>query len=326
MVERGRTLAMGQDEATGTRPTVEAPFGKALVAAAESRKNIVGLTADLGKYTDILPFRDAHPERFFNVGMAEQNLVAIAAGLARTGCVPFATTYGVFATRRAYDFIAIACAHSSVNVKIIAGLPGLTTGYGGTHQAIEDFGLMRLIPNLVVIDPCDATEIAQATEVLADYDGPVYMRLLRGMVPVVLDPARYRFRIGVATRVREGSDVGIVSTGLMTERALDAADLVAGQGIGVGVLHVPTIKPFDADAVAEFAAGVGQLVTAENHVITGGLASLVAEALFERGVSRRLLRIGLPDKFIPCGSVATLQERYGLTAARVAAAIFAARE
>jgi len=324
MVERGRTLAMGQDEATGTRPTVEAPFGKALVAAAQAHENIVGLTADLGKYTDILPFRDAHPGRFFNVGMAEQNLVAIAAGLARTGCIPFATTYGVFATRRAYDFIAIACAHSRVNVKIIAGLPGLTTGYGGTHQAIEDLGLMRLIPNLVVIDPCDATEIAQATAALAEYDGPVYMRLLRGMVPVVLDPARYRFRIGHAVQIRDGADIGIVSTGMMTERAIDAAEALAQQGIGVGILHVPTIKPFDADAVAEFAGRVGLLVTAENHVTDGGLASLVAEALFERGVSRRLMRIGLPDRFIPCGSVATLQDRYGLTAPRIAAAILAA--
>jgi transketolase len=325
MVERGRTLAMGQDEMVGPRPTVEAPFGNALVTAARTRGNIVGLTADLGKYTDILPFRDAHPDRFFNVGMAEQNLIAIAAGLARTGCIPFATTYGVFATRRAYDFIAIACAHSRVNVKIIAGLPGLTTGYGGTHQAIEDFGLMRLIPNLVVIDPCDATEIAQATEALADYDGPVYMRLLRGMVPVVLDPARYRFRIGVATQIREGHDVGIISTGLMTERAIDAAQMLERQGLGVGILHVSTIKPFDSETVAAFAASVGQLVTAENHVTSGGLASLVAEALFGRAISRRLLRIGLPDQFIPCGSVATLQDRYGLTAPRIAAAILAAR-
>jgi transketolase len=325
MAERGRTLAMGQDEATGTRPTVEAPFGYALAEAASHNENIVGLTADLGKYTDILPFRDAHPRRFFNVGMAEQNMVAIAAGLARTGCIPFATTYGVFATRRAYDFIAIACAHSRANVKIIAGLPGLTTGYGGTHQAIEDLGLMCLVPGLVVIDPCDATEIAQATAALADYDGPVYMRLLRGMVPVVLDPKNYRFRIGRAVHIREGADVGIVSTGLMTERALDTATILARHGIAVGILHVSTIKPFDAEAVAAFTDGVGQLVSAENHVTGGGLASLVAEALFERGIARPLLRIGLPDRFIPCGSVPTLQERYGLTVPRMVAAIMAAR-
>jgi transketolase len=322
MAERARTLAMGQDEATGAgRATVEAPFGKALAALARSRPEIVGLTADLGKYTDILPFRDAFPQRFFNVGMAEQNLIAVAAGLARTGKIPFATTYGVFATRRAYDFIAIACAHSAVNVKIIAGLPGLTTGYGGTHQAIEDVALMRMIPGLTVIDPCDATDIAQATAAIADHPGPVYMRLLRGNVPVVLDPSVYRFAIGKAQVVRPGGDVGVIATGFMTERALDAAAALAPRGIDVGVLHVPTLKPFDAAAVAAFAASVGRLVTAENHVVSGGLASLVAESLFEAGVARPLHRIGIPDRFIECGSVPHLQDRYGLTGARVAEAI-----
>src|SRR6185436_823110 len=219
-----RTLAMGQDEAVlGGRPTIDGPFGHALTKLAQKRSEIVGLTADLGKYTDILSFRDAFPERFFNVGMAEQNLVAVAAGLARTGLTPFCTTYGVFATRRAYDFIAIACAHSAINVKIFAGLPGLTTGYGGTHQAIEDLALMRMIPGLVVIDPCDATEIAQVTAAAAEHDGPVYVRLLRGKVPVVLDPATYRFTIGRAQTLCEGSDIGVISTGFMTQRALEAA-------------------------------------------------------------------------------------------------------
>ena len=326
MVERARTLAMGQDEAGATgRPTVAAPFGAALAALAAARPEIVGLTADLGKYTDMLPFRDAHPARFFNVGMAEQNLVAIAAGMARTGMVAFATTYGVFATRRAYDFIAIACAHSRLNVKIVAGLPGITTGYGATHQAIEDLALMRMIPGLVVIDPCDATELTQATQAIADHDGPVYMRLLRGTVPVVLDPAHYCFAIGRAAEIVSGRDVGIISTGLMTERALDAAALLAAAGVGVGVLHVPTIKPFDAAAVADFARRSALLVSAENHVTSGGLASLVAEALFDAGLPRRLLRIGLPDRFQPCGAVPTLQQRLGLTAPGIAAAIRAAR-
>ncbi len=324
MAERGRTLAMGEDEATGARDTVEAPFGRALVAIARQRPEIVGLTADLGKYTDILPFRDAYPDRFLNIGMAEQNLVAVAAGLARTGKLPFATTYGVFATRRAYDYIAIALAHSGVNVKIVAGLPGLTTGYGGTHQAIEDLALMRMIPGLVVIDPCDATEIAQATAAIADHDGPVYMRLLRGKVPVVLDPARYRFEIGKAQQVREGGAIGFISTGMMTERALDAAAELERRGVSAGVLHVPTIKPFDAAAVAAFAAEVDRVVTVENHVVAGGLASLVAETLFEHGVSKPLRRIGLPDHFIECGSVPTLQARYGLTAAAIVAAVLAA--
>src|SRR4029079_6021565 len=151
------------------------------------------------------------------------NLIAVAAGLARTGKIPFATTYAVFATRRAFDFLPIAPAHSHLNVKIIAGLPGLTTGYGGTHQAIEDLALMRMVPGLVIIDPCDGTDISQATIAIADHDGPVYMRLLRGKVPVVLDPSAYRFQLGKAAKLRGGKDVGIISTGLMAERALDAA-------------------------------------------------------------------------------------------------------
>lgn len=320
-MEAGRTLAMGQDEAVGGgRRSVDAPFGKVLARLGESRADIVGLTADLGKYTDIHPFRDAFPERFFNVGMAEQNLVAVAAGLARTGKTPFATTYGVFATRRAYDFVAIALAHSNLDVKIVAGLPGLTTGYGGTHQAIEDLALMRMIPGLTIIDPCDATEIEAATEAIAEHRGPVYMRLLRGGVPVVFEPG-YRFQIGKARRLREGSDVGIISTGLMTERALDAADALSKQGISVGVLHVATIKPFDAEAVAEFAAGVRTVVTAENHVVVGGLASLVVETLFDADITRKVTRVGLPDRYIECGSVPTLQAKYGLTTDAMVATI-----
>ena len=317
---QGRTLAMGQDEASGSRPVVDAPFGKALAALGRERPQIVGLTADLGKYTDIHPFRDACPDRFFNVGMAEQNLVAVAAGLARTGKQPFATTYGVFASRRAFDFVAIALAHSMMDVKIIAGLPGLTTGYGGTHQAIEDLALMRMIPGLVVIDPMDATEIGAATAAMADYHGPVYMRLLRGQVPVVLEPG-YRFEIGKARHLRDGHDVGIISTGLMSERALDAAAQLEKEGVSVGVLHVPTIKPFDAEAVAAFASSVGRVVTAENHVVVGGLASLVVETLFDAGISKNVTRIGLPDRYIECGSVPTLQSRYGLTVEAIAATI-----
>lgn len=315
-----RTLAMGQDEITGTRKVVEAPFGKALARIGAERPEIVGLTADLGKYTDIHPFRDAFPERFFNVGMAEQNLVAVAAGLARTGKVPFATTYGVFASRRAFDFVAIALAHSQLNVKIIAGLPGLTTGYGGTHQAIEDLALMRMIPGLVVIDPMDATEIEAATAAIAEYPGPVYMRLLRGSVPVVLEPG-YRFEIGKARQLREGSDVGIIATGMMSERALDAAAALEARGVSVGVLHVPTIKPFDREAVKDFALSVGRIVTAENHVAVGGLASLVVETLYEAGIWKDVTRIGLPDRYIELGSVSTLQHKYGLSTEAMIATI-----
>jgi transketolase len=306
------TLAMGQDEGGSKRATMDAPFGIALAELGAQRPEIVGLTADLGKYTDIFPFRDAFPDRFMNVGMAEQNLVAIAAGLARTGHVPFATTYGVFASRRAYDYVAIACAHSRLNVKILAGLPGLTTGYGGTHQAIEDTGLMCLIPDLVVIDPCDAVEVMAATRAIAEYPGPVYMRLLRGKVPVVFDRS-YQFEIGKARLISSGSDVGFISTGMMTERAIDAAAALNVRGLSAGVLHVPTLKPLDRDSIATFAAGVRQVVTAENHVTRGGLGTLVAEALFDAGVTTPITRIGLPDQFIECGVVTSLQDRYGIT-------------
>jgi transketolase len=312
-MEAGRTLAMGENEAAGGgRQSVDAPFGKALARLGQQRPNIVGLTADLGKYTDIHPFRDAHPERFFNVGMAEQNLVAVAAGLARTGKQAFATTYGVFASRRAFDFVAIALAHSNLDVKLIAGLPGLTTGYGGTHQAIEDLALMRMIPGLTIIDPMDATEIDAATVAMSDHQGPVYMRLLRGAVPVVLEPG-YKFEIGRARQLRDGKDVGIISTGFMSERAIDAAAVLEQRGISAAVLHVPTIKPFDSEAVAAFAASVDRVVTAENHVVVGGLASLVVETLFDAGIPKKLTRIGLPDRYIECGAVATLQQKYGLT-------------
>ncbi len=320
MDKRGQTSAMGVSEVIEGCPEAVAPFGRALVEVGRRNERVLGLTADLGKYTDILPFAEAFPERFFNVGMAEQNLIGIAAGLARTGFVPFCTTYCVFATRRAYDFIAIGCALSRTNVKIIAGLPGLTTGYGGTHQGIEDLALMRAMPNLTVIDPCDATEMAQATAAIADYDGPVYMRLLRGRVPVVLDQVSYRFEIGKARLLREGSDVALISTGLMTQRTLEAATQLAGAGVSAAVLHVSTLKPFDREAVLSLLATVPRVVTAENHVTTGGLASAVADAAIDAGLRLRLRRVGIPDSFCECGSLPYLAERYRMNTASIVAA------
>jgi transketolase len=315
----GKTLGMGEKEKSGVRPNVDAPFGHALAALGRKRADIVGLSADLAKYTDMLPFREAFPQRYFDVGMAEQNLIAVSAGLAKTGHTAFCTTYGVFATRRAYDFVAIACAHSNASVKIFAGLPGLTTGYGGTHQAIEDLALMRMIPDLVVIDPCDATEIEQVVEAVASHQGPTYCRLLRAFVPRVLDPARHRFRIGEGYVLREGGKVGMIATGFMTERAIDAADELRSRGINVSILHMPTIKPFDNRVVVDFAARVQRIITLENHVVTGGLASLVAEALFEAGIVRPLSRVGIPDRFVECGSLPYLQEQCGMTVPQIVA-------
>ena len=310
----GRTLGMGElVDVEGA--FVQAPFGKALAALAHERGNVVGLTADMGRYSDIHPFRDAHPSKFFNVGMAEQNLVAVSAGLAKTGKVVYATTYAAFVTRRAYDFIAIACAHSKANVKIFAGTPGLINGYGGTHQATEDLAMMRAVPDLVVIDPCDATELSMVVRAVADHAGPVYVRNLRGNVPVVFDAGRHRFSIGKALCVREGSDVGVVSTGFMTARALTAAQQAADLGVSVAVLHVPTIKPFDKEAVLQFCRQFPRLVTAENHQISGGLATLVTETLFDAGVVKPLQKVGLADRFFDCGSQPYLERKFGLDTA-----------
>jgi len=317
---RGVTGNILTSDTGGATETVAAPFGHALVRAAEKNPRIVGLTADLGKYTDIHVFAEKFPARFFQMGMAEQSLVGCAAGLARTGFVPFATTYCVFATRRAYDFIAIGAALGGANIKIVAGLPGLTTGYGGTHQGIEDLALMCAIPNLTVIDPCDATEIAQATEAIAVHPGPVYMRLLRGQVPVALDAKTYRFEIGQARLLAEGSDVAIISTGLMTGRALEAVRLLQAEGVRASLLHVSTLKPLDRGAIAALIGRVDRVVTAENHVVTGGLASAVADVAVQAGRAIKLRRVGIPDCFCESGSIPYLVRRYRMGAPDIAAA------
>jgi transketolase len=304
----------------GADQTASAPFGEALIQAAEANPRIVGLTADLGKYTDIHLFASRFPERFFQIGMAEQNLIGAAAGLARTGFIPFATTYCVFATRRAYDFIAVGAALGRANVKIIAGLPGLTTGYGGTHQGIEDLALMRSIPNLTVIDPCDATELSQAVPAIAEHPGPVYMRLLRGQVPITFDPATYKFELGKAKLLRDGGDVAIISTGLMTARALKAVEELASRGISAALLHVSTLKPFDEKAVLSLLERVPRVVTTENHFVSGGLASAVADAVVNAGMAVKMRRVGIPDCFCESGTIPYLLRRYEMDTVNITAA------
>lgn len=297
--------------------TVDKPFGKALIEVARRRPDVIGMSADVAKYTDIDIFAREFPARFIQVGMAEQNLVGIAAGLAKSGLVPFATSYCSFLPRRAYDFIAIAMADSHANVKLVAALPGLTTSYGATHQGIDDLALMRAVPRLTVIDPCDATEIEQVVPAIADFDGPVYVRILRGRVKRVLDPATYKFEIGKARRLREGRDIALVSCGVMTDRALQAALVLDQDGIKATVLHVPTLKPFDVEAVAKVASETRAVLAMENHTIIGGLGSAVAEAIAEAGVAVRFKRFGIPDRFLECGSVPYLTDKYGLSVRHV---------
>ncbi|TDH36091.1 transketolase family protein [Pseudohoeflea suaedae] len=316
-----RTRGMGEIVDVAGKVTETAPFGNTLAEMAKTRPEIVGLTADMGRYSDILPFRDAHPDRFFNVGMAEQNLIMVAAGLAKSGKIAYCTTYSVFITRRAYDFVAIACAHSMANVKIFAGMPGLVNGYGATHQATEDINMMRGIADLTIIDPCDATEFKQVVRAVADIPGTVYVRNLRGKVPVEL-PEDYRFEVGKAKVLREGDgEIGIISTGYMSARGLDAAKMAESDGKNVGVLHVGTIKPFDTAGVIAFAKRYKQLIIAENHKTTGGLATLVIEALYEAGIQKPLVKIGLADSFFECGSQEYLESKYAVDIPRFMTAI-----
>ncbi|EOA04408.1 transketolase, C-terminal subunit [Herbaspirillum frisingense GSF30] len=292
-----------------------APFGKALVDYAADRPEIVGLTADLAKYTDLHLFQKAYPERFFQMGMAEQLLMAAAGGMAKEGLVPFATTYAVFATRRAYDFIHQVIAEENLNVKICCALPGLTTGYGPSHQATEDLAMMRAIPGLTIVDPCDALDLEQAVPQIAAHQGPVYMRLARGNVPLVLDEYDYRFEMGRAKEIRDGNDVLIISSGFMTMRALEVAKALEADKVSVAVLHCPTIKPFDeATVLAQVKKKHRLVVVAENHSVIGGLGEIVASTLMRNGVQPAGFQMaGLPDAFLDAGALPTLHDRYGIS-------------
>lgn len=308
------TSAMIASIAAEGQRTKAAPFGKALVELAAQRPEIVGMTADLAKYTDLHLFAQAYPERFFQMGMAEQLLMGAAGGMAKEGFTPFATTYAVFATRRAYDFMHQVIAEEGLNVKIVCALPGLTTGYGPSHQAAEDLALMRAMPGMTVIDPCDALEIEQAVPIIADHAGPVYMRLLRGQVPLVLDEYGYQFELGKAKLIRDGRDVLFISTGLMTMRALEAAQALQLQQVDAAVLHVPTLKPLDTASIVREAARSGRLVVvAENHSIIGGLGEAVAATLMRAGVHPAFRQIALPDAFLAAGALPTLHDRYGIS-------------
>jgi transketolase len=316
-----KTSAMIASFADPGQKTTPAPFGHALVTAAQADDRIVGLTADLGKYTDMHIFANRFPDRFFQMGMAEQLLFGAAAGMAETGLVPFASTYSVFAARRAYDFICLDIAEPNLNVNIVGGLPGLTTGYGPSHQATEDIAIFRGVPNLTIIDPCDSVDIEQAVPQLAEHPGPTYLRLLRGNVPTVLDEYDYRFELGKAKVLRDGADVVLVSSGLMTMRALQAAEQLAAHNVDVAVVHSPTIKPFDTETVLAQVDTDRLVVTCENHTVIGGLFETVASAVVARGIAKQITPVALPDEFLAAGALPTLHDRYGLATARLVATV-----
>ncbi len=320
--KRLTTSAMIASFAAEGQATQPAPFGHALVELAKTRDDIVGMTADLSKYTDLHIFANAYPDRFYQMGMAEQLLMGAAAGMAREGFMPFVTTYGVFASRRAYDFVCMAIAEERLNVKIVCALPGLTSGYGPSHQATDDLAIFRALPNMAIIDPCDARDIETAVPAIAAHDGPVYMRLLRGNVPLVLDEYDYKFEFGKAKLLRDGKDVLFISSGIMTMRALEAAKSLADDNVDAAVLHVATIKPLDVETIVREASRAGRLVVvAENHSVVGGLGEAVAGCLLRAGVSPAFRQIGLPDEFLDAGALPTLHDRYGISTDAVVASV-----
>lgn len=286
-------------------------YGQALVELGKINKDIVVLDADLSKSTKTEKFFKEFPERFFNMGIAEQNLIGCAAGFAASGKIPFASSFAVFATGRAYDQIRNSIGYTHLNVKIAASHAGLTVGEdGGSHQMIEDLALMRAVPGMTVIVPADGEEAKQAVFAAAEYKGPVYIRLGRPKIPMIFDSS-YKFAIGRAPVLKKGTDVALVATGIMVGQALQAAEELQAQGINAAVVNVSTIKPIAEKTITEIARETGAVVTCEEHNIFGGLGSAVAEVLVEN-YPVPMERIGVKDTFGESGKPDQLLEKYGL--------------
>jgi len=293
-------------------------YGQALVELGAINENVVVLDADLSKSTKTNDFKKAYPERFFNIGIAEQNLLGVAAGFAAAGKIPFASSFAVFAVGRAYDQMRNSIAYPKLNVKIAATHAGLTVGEdGGSHQMLEDIALTRALPNMTVIVPADGVETKQAILAAAAYDGPVYIRLGRPKVPVLFGED-YQFEIGKGVLLRDGSDVTLIATGIMVSKAMEAAEALQAEGISAAVVNISTIKPMDVELITKMAQQTGAVVTCEEHNINGGLGSAVAEALVEH-CPVPMARVGVADSFGESGLPDQLLEKYGLTPAKIAA-------
>ncbi len=293
-------------------------YGNALAEFGD-KYNFVVLDADLAAATKTGVFKKKFPERFFDCGIAEGNLMTVAAGLAAAGQIPFASTFAMFAAGRAFEQIRNSIGYPHLNVKIGATHAGITVGEdGATHQCLEDLGTMRTIPGMAIVNPADATEARAAVEWAINYYGPVYLRFGRLAVPVLFDKDSYKFEFGKGVTLADGSDVTIIATGIMVDMALSAREILAAEGISARVINMHTIKPLDREAVLKAAADTGAIVTAEEHNIIGGLGSAVAEVVCEeRPVP--VLRVGVEDKFGKSGKVPALLELYGLTPAAIAA-------
>ena len=295
-------------------------YGDALVNLGKKREDVVVLDADLSGSTKTAKFAKVFPERFFNIGIAEQDMMGTAAGLAIAGKLPFVSTFAVFATGRAWEQIRQSICYPNMNVKVVASHAGVTVGEdGGSHQSVEDIAVMRVIPNMTVIVPADGVETQQAIDAVAEYKGPCYVRVGRNKTPVLFN-ADYQFKIGKAHVFHEGKDAAIIATGIMVAEALVAHDMLKAEGIDAGVINMSTIKPLDTGAVLSAAKRCGAIVTAEEHSIIGGLGGAVAETLAE-STPVPLVRIGVKDTFGTSGDSDGLLKHYGLSAGDIAAAV-----
>jgi transketolase len=300
------------------------PYGRALVELAGRREDILCLSGDLTRQTEVDLFQDTFPDRFIHGGMAEANMVGVAGALARKGFKPFVHTFGVFATRRPLDQIINAVAYPNLPVRLIGFMPGVSSPGGPSHQAIDDVALMRALPNMTVVDVADAIETRQVAEAIVDLPGPVYVRLKRGEIPVIF-PDDHTLDLTTADVLTPGEDVALFASGMMLAASLAAAQVLRGHGITVSVVNVPAVKPLDTTTVIAAAANAKIVVTAENHLITGGLGSAVAETIAEAGLGRRLRRVGLRDTFAEGSLTASyLFEKYGLSTSAIIATIWQA--
>ena len=291
-------------------------YGNALVELAEKYDYVV-LDADLAEATKTVKFKKAYPERFFDCGIAEGNMISVAAGLAAAGKMAFASSFAMFAAGRAFEQVRNSVGYPHLNVKIGATHAGITVGEdGATHQCLEDIALMRTIPGMTIVNPCDAVEARAAVEAAMQTYGPFYLRFGRCACPVLCDED-YKFELGKGVLMRDGRDATVIATGYMVHLALEAAQALAAEGIDVRVINIHTIKPLDKDIILKAAVETGAIVTAEEHNIIGGLGSAVAEAVCE-GCPVPVLRVGVEDRFGKSGKVPPLLEEYGLTVENIA--------
>ena len=293
-------------------------YGNALVELAE-KYDFVVLDADLAEATKTVKFKKAYPNRFFDCGIAEGNMISVAAGIATTGKPVFASSFAMFAAGRAFEQVRNSVGYPHLNVKIGATHAGITVGEdGATHQCNEDIALMRTIPGMTIINPSDDVEAKAAVEAALSFNGPCYLRFGRFATPVINDRPEYKFEIGKGVQLADGTDVTIVATGLMVSMALEARELLAAEGISARVVNIHTIKPIDRDIIAKAVADTGAIVTAEEHNVIGGLGAAVAEVVCDTAPAP-VVRVGMNDTYGHSGNVPALLEAYGLTPANIAA-------